>query len=67
MFEFEKHERPGNEVWDAAPKGVAVLNHQFDLVPFNLVSGLVSEDGILGESDVQKYASRIDVHEALCI
>lgn len=67
MFEFEKHERPGNEVWDAAPKGVAVLNHQFDLVPFNLVSGLVSEDGILGESDVQKYASRIDVHEALRI
>ena len=67
MFEFEKHERPGSEVWDAAPKGVAVLNHQFDLVPFNLVSGLISEDGILGEADVQKYASRIDVHEALRI
>lgn len=65
LFEFEKHERPGEEVWDAVPKGVRVLNHQFDLVPFNLLSGLVTERGILKEPDIEQYVSRLEVHEAL--
>jgi len=65
LFEFEKHERPGNEVWDAPPKGVRVLNHQFELVPFNLLSGLVTEKGILKEQDIDKYISKMEVHEAL--
>lgn len=58
LFEFEKHERPAAEVWDSAPKGVALLNHQFDLVPFDLLSGLVTEQGILKESDLEPYLSR---------
>jgi translation initiation factor 2B subunit (eIF-2B alpha/beta/delta family) len=65
LFEFEKHERPGDEVWDGATKGVRVLNHQFDLVPFNLLTGLVTERGILKESDIEQYVSRLEVHEAL--
>lgn len=58
LFEFEKHERPANEVWDSAPKGVALLNHQFDLVSFDLLSGLVTEQGILKEPDLEPYLSR---------
>ena len=65
MFEFERHERPGTEVWDNAPKGVALLNQQFDLVPFNLLSGLVTEKGILKESDIEPYLSNFAVHKAL--
>ncbi|MBU6451355.1 MAG: hypothetical protein KGS72_06230 [Cyanobacteria bacterium REEB67] len=65
MFEFERHERPGIEVWDNAPKGVAILNQQFDLVPFNLLSGLVTEKGILKESDIEPYLSNFPVHKAL--
>lgn len=65
LFEFENHERPGEEVWDAAPKGVRILNHQFELVPFNLLSGLVTERGILKEQDIDQYISKLEVHEAL--
>jgi translation initiation factor 2B subunit (eIF-2B alpha/beta/delta family) len=65
LFEFEKHERPGDEVWDAATKGVRVLNHQFDLVPFNLLTGLVTERGILKEPDIEQYVSRLEVHQSL--
>jgi len=65
LFEFENHERPDNEVWDKVPKGVRVLNHQFELVPFNLLTGLVTEQGILQEQDIDKYVSKLEVHEAL--
>jgi translation initiation factor 2B subunit (eIF-2B alpha/beta/delta family) len=65
MFEFERHERPGVEVWDSAPKGVAILNQQFDLVPFNLLAGLVTEKGVLKEPDIEPYLSNFSVHRAL--
>lgn len=65
MFEFEKHERPGTEVWEEAPKGVNVVNNQFDLVPFDLLSGLVTERGILGEDDIKELISSYTVHDAL--
>lgn len=67
MFEFENHERPGCEVWPDSPKGVAVLNHQFDLVPFSLLAGLVTEKGILREKDIQPYVDAITVHQALSL
>ena len=65
LFEFEKHERPGQEVWDAAPKGVRVLNRQFELVPISLLTGLVTERGIVTEDNIDKYVSKLEVHEAL--
>ncbi len=66
LFEFERHQRPGEEVWDSSPpKGIQVLNNQFDLVPFSLLSGLVTERGILKENDIEKYVSELEVHEAL--
>ncbi len=65
MFEFERHERPGVEVWDSAPKGVAILNQQFDLVPFDLLAGLVTEKGILKEKDIEPYLANFSVHRAL--
>jgi translation initiation factor 2B subunit (eIF-2B alpha/beta/delta family) len=67
LFEFERHERPGVEVWDNTPKGVAVLNQQFDLVPFNLLTGLVTEKGILKEQDIEPYVSNFSVHRALTL
>jgi translation initiation factor 2B subunit (eIF-2B alpha/beta/delta family) len=67
LFEFEDHERPGSEVWADAPTGVRVLNKQFELIPFNWITGLVTEHGILQEKDIEKYVLDIDVHEALKI
>lgn len=65
LFEFEKHERPGQEVWGEAPKGVRMLNNQFDLVPFDLLTGLVTECGILTEADIEPYMTKYKVHEDL--
>lgn len=65
MFEFESHDRPGEEVWSDAPKGVCLLNHQFDLVPFELLSGLVTEVGVLKEKDIEQHMLSYEVHEAL--
>jgi translation initiation factor 2B subunit (eIF-2B alpha/beta/delta family) len=59
LFEFEKHERPDSEVWDA------VLNHQFELVPHQLLSGVVTEKGILREQDIDGHISKMAVHDAL--
>jgi translation initiation factor 2B subunit (eIF-2B alpha/beta/delta family) len=65
LFEFEKHERPGKEVWPDAPKGVQVLNQQYELIPLSMVTGIVTEQGILREPEVGRYVSRLEVHEAL--
>ena len=67
LFEFEKHERPAEEVWSEIPKGVRVLNHQFELVPFSLITGLVTEKGILQEKDINKFVSSATVHPALAL
>ena len=66
LFSFEDHQRPGSEVWDKAPNGISVINRQFELIPFNWIAGLVTEEGILRkEEDVEKYVDAIKVHPAL--
>jgi translation initiation factor eIF-2B subunit delta len=65
MFAFEDDERPGSEVWDEPPKGVRVLNRQYELIPYSWLSGLITERGILQEADVDQLVSELDVHEAL--
>ncbi len=65
LFQFESHERPGSEVWEEAPKGVNVLNHQFDLVPFDLLSSLVTDAGLLKEADVERFMGKYEVHDEL--
>ncbi len=65
LFEFEKHERPGEEVWDNVPKGVRVLNHQFELVPLSLLSGVVTEQGVIHEKDIEKLVATTAIHDSL--
>lgn len=65
LFEFERHERPAEEVWGEFPKGVRVLNRHFELIPFSHISGVVTEQGILKGEDVDSYVSKLEVHESL--
>jgi translation initiation factor eIF-2B subunit delta len=65
FFAFEDHTRPGAEAWDKAPQGVKVLNHQFELVPFNWIAGLVTDEGILREAQIDEYVNRVQVHPRL--
>jgi translation initiation factor 2B subunit (eIF-2B alpha/beta/delta family) len=65
FFEFENHERPDLEVWEKVPKGVRVLNHQFEVVPFSLLGGVITEQGILQEKDIENLVAQVSEHEAL--
>jgi translation initiation factor 2B subunit (eIF-2B alpha/beta/delta family) len=39
-------DHPGDEVWPAAPDGLAISNRYFDATPLALLSGVVSDHGI---------------------
>lgn len=66
FFAFEDHERPGEECWKNPPTGVKVLNHQFELVPFNWIAGLVTDEGILrGEAQIEDHVRNVKVHPRL--
>lgn len=59
FFEFEKHERPANEVWEEAPKGVTILNRQFELIPFEYINGLVTEHGLFTAKEIPTYFAKV--------
>ncbi len=65
FFEFENHQRPGAEVWEDAPAGIRIFNRQFELVPFNYITGLITERGLFGERDLANYLSKMSVHQDL--
>lgn len=67
FFEFERHERPADEVWPETPPGVRVLNHQFEIVPYALIAGLVTERGMLKEKDVGEAIAQMRVHPKLVL
>ncbi len=65
VFEFENHQRPDEEVWEDTPTGVTILNRQFELIPFELITGLVTEKGLFNESDLEKYISALSISKDL--
>lgn len=65
FFEFEDFERPGAEVWADSPAGVRVQNKQYEPVPWNWISSVVTEHGIIQEQGVEQYISKMEVHPAL--
>ena len=48
--------RPSKEVWDERNKKIQVINPAFDLVPKKLLTGIVSEFGVLPYDDFIKKA-----------
>ncbi|MFZ5955026.1 MAG: translation initiation factor eIF-2B [Nanoarchaeota archaeon] len=51
--------RAGKEIWDERNKKIKVLNPAFDLVDKNLVTGIISEYGILSYSEFLKKSKKI--------
>lgn len=52
-------EHPGHEVWRAAPPNVSVRNFYFDHTPAELLSGIITEQGLLGNDEIRSQASHI--------
>jgi translation initiation factor 2B subunit (eIF-2B alpha/beta/delta family) len=67
LFEFENHERPGSEVWSDAPAEVKVLNRQFELIPVDYISGIITEKGMIRANQVEEQIAQYRVHEALAL
>jgi len=58
-------EQPPAEVWDAPPEGVQPRNIYFELVPLELVRGVVVEDGVLGPTEAAQLARERALPEGL--
>ncbi|MFA4937339.1 MAG: translation initiation factor eIF-2B [Patescibacteria group bacterium] len=48
--------RDGRELWPQAPKGTKVLNYAFDKIPTRLISGFITEAGIIKPKQVKSVA-----------
>jgi hypothetical protein len=49
-------EMPPEEVWEAPPSGVRPRNVHAELVPLELLRGVVVEDGVLGATEAAMVA-----------
>lgn len=45
-------QRPYQEIWPEAPEKLKVINPAFEIVPPNLITGYISEEGLLSPSEV---------------
>ena len=53
--------RPADEVWAAPPPGVSAWNHYFETVPLDLVTGVVTESGVLRPDELEHVRSGMDL------
>lgn len=53
--------RPAAEVWPDAPEDVDVWNGYFEATPLSYLDGVVTEDGLRAEGDVETQRSRLHV------
>lgn len=52
-------DRPGSDVWEA-PSGVTVWNRYFEVVPLDLVAGVVTEHAVLAPAEVEVMRGRME-------
>jgi translation initiation factor 2B subunit (eIF-2B alpha/beta/delta family) len=58
-------EMPPSEIWDSAPPGVQARNVYFELVPLELLRGVVVEDAALGATEAAQLARERELPEEL--
>ena len=58
-------ELPPEQVWDDPAPGVRPRNVCVELVPFELIRGVVVEDGVLGVTEAAQLARERELPEAL--
>jgi translation initiation factor 2B subunit (eIF-2B alpha/beta/delta family) len=61
----EASARPANEVWEAPPPGVKVVNRTFESVPLSPVTGIVVEDAVLRPVDAVARALAVELDPRL--
>ena len=54
-------DRPGDEVWEDAVGGVDLWNRYFEVVPAELVTGLVTEEGVRTPVELREIRGRLEL------
>lgn len=52
--QIEIEHRSPDEVWDHPPRGLKIINYAFDRVPADLLSGYITERGVVPPGDLKK-------------
>jgi translation initiation factor eIF-2B subunit delta len=66
LMDEEPH-RPDAEVWDQPlPLGITIFNRYYEIVPWQLFTGLVTEQGIVSVKHAQDYLNTLEVAPELC-
>lgn len=63
--QLEQLDRPRSEIWAEAPQNVHIRNRYFDLTPLELLSGIVTERGILPVAAIEAWLASTRLHPAL--
>lgn len=50
--------RAGKEIWEDAPEGLQIINPAFELIPHELITGFVTEFGILKPDELERELSK---------
>jgi len=58
----EESPRDPQELWPHHPQGVEVVNRYFDLTPLEYLTGIVTEEGMVGPTEVREIISQRRLH-----
>jgi len=53
------------EVWANPPASIEIENRYFDVTPWNMVSGVITERGVIGEVEVAQIAVNVEVSKRI--
>jgi translation initiation factor eIF-2B subunit delta len=62
---LEQLDRPRSEIWAEAPPNVHIRNRYFDVTPLELLSGIVTERGVLPVAAIEAWLASTHLHPAL--
>lgn len=51
--------RSAKEIWEHAPEGLRIINPAFELVPPSLITGFITEAGVIVPTEIEKVAKEI--------
>ena len=54
----KQEERATKQVWDRAPKAVTIRNMHFEETPLTLVTGVITEQGLMRKDDIREHVKR---------
>jgi translation initiation factor eIF-2B subunit delta len=67
LLEEEPH-HPDKEVWDLPlPSNITIFNRYYETIPWQLFTGLVTEQGIVSIKNAQEYITTLEVAPELCV